>query len=444
MAIITVPVAGEEIVRNLSSSSLSVMWAQGSTQGTEDQASFPMSDLHVDYALDILPSDRKKLISRDREVFSTLIALHAQNEHLLGDLSNVIRHMCKLQPPEFIMASFAVELDRFIRMEQSSTDQNKRNPGEATGKEKRFSRTLKFVSSFIQHMCHALLNTREAIEIRNTLKDCIGSRTNSERDRKRARLFHILLHSFSHNIPATLALCLWAGAYKTASTFLFQIDPIDIHLMFFLEIDRLIEMLERPVFRHLHIRMLQPDQDSRREGSGSMLFKTLKAILMILPQTTSYNVLKDRLLSISRFRQSNMISEAELLPFKRPKNVTGETEMYVKRVLDVRKIHCESAWTQIRADSLEVTWREKQPSDGADRREWLGYNSKEEEEQTKERLRKKDSEGLTIEELHDEYRDLDTLMNETNQMGSLQPNTETAETSVENATWKSYWIGDKQ
>jgi Vacuolar protein 14 C-terminal Fig4p binding len=244
LARITVPVPGEEPLRQKSTKALpglgSPLWtASGCTDSEEME--FPMNDSSVEYAMKTLDQSRRRLKSRDREVFSALIQLHADNEELLADLSNVITYMCKLQPPEFVMVSFAVEVHRFVKRnahcrpdDQSDTSQ---------------PRDLRFVSSFIQHMNHVLLNTDEARELRDALKDCIASKGNTEVHRQRSRLFHILLHSFSHNIAATLSLCLWAGACRTAFLLLSRIDPLDINLIFLLEIDRLVELLERPLFR---------------------------------------------------------------------------------------------------------------------------------------------------------------------------------------------------
>jgi hypothetical protein len=254
LAKITVPVAGEDFKMNraVSSGSLSGLgnpaWALPGDDSTSTESLYPMTDSSVHYALEILDSDRRKEKSRDREVFAALIQLYSFNEHLIVDLSSVITYMCKLQPPEFVLVSFAVELDRFIRRRASSQGDSKAKKA-PSGAENPFSRGLRFVSSFIQHMNHVLLNVEETKEIRVVLKDCIGTKEGTERDLQRSRLFHILLHSFSHNLVSTLSLCLWAGAYRTASLFLNQIDPLDIHLMFLLEIDRLIELLERPLFR---------------------------------------------------------------------------------------------------------------------------------------------------------------------------------------------------
>ena len=199
-----------------------------------------MTDVSVNFALDILDESRQLMQSRDREVFAVLIQLHAYNLHLIGNVAKVISYMCRLQPAEFIFVSFAIELERFA----SRQSQIKRGP-----KDQPLSRDLHFVASFIQQMCHVLLNSREAKSLRDVLRECIGTRGDSERNRRRTRLFQILLHCFSHNLVASTALCLWGGAYRTATLFLRGIDPLDINLMFLLEVDKLVEMIERPIFR---------------------------------------------------------------------------------------------------------------------------------------------------------------------------------------------------
>ena len=120
-----------------------------------------------------------------------------------------------------------------------------------------FAKDLAFVSNFAQQLSIVFFAAPETEQLRQVLKDSIGFKGNTVRDERRARLFHILLYTFSHNIVATLAFCLWGGAFLTASTFLQKIDPLDVSLMFYLEIDQLIDLIERPLFRHLHLRMLE-------------------------------------------------------------------------------------------------------------------------------------------------------------------------------------------
>lgn len=471
LAKITIPVEGESTFRNSIGSNSPVppppSWVP--PDGTEeiDGSFYPMNDASISYALEILDSPRRKQQSRDREVFSALIQLHAYNLHLVGDLSRVVAYMCRLQPPEFVFVSFAVELDHFVRREhllQLETGASKHPT----------SQDYQFVSAFIQQMCLVLLNSFETAAVRNALRDCIGQgREAEEKDRRRSQLFHIMLHSFSHNLVAVTSLCLWGGACRTASLFLKKIDPLDINLVFLLELDKLVEMIERPLFRHLHVRMLEMDSDPLAEGSGTMLFLTLKCILMLIPQSTSYNVLRDRLVSTSRFRQSVIANNSH----DDEQNLSKETEVFVLRVATVRQMHCKAIWEAIRAESLESitncrTNRNEAKDEedglrepGSDRREWLGYTSKDEELAAKIRYqddkRRIQGTGVIIEELNGSYNDLSSLRSEGvmtfahNTTPSMTPEPASIEVvtkaisgapadveeskSSEEETWKDFW-----
>jgi len=221
----------------------------------------------------------------------------------------------------------------------------------------------------------------ETERLREALKDSIGS----QRDARQARLFHLLLHTFSHNIVAALSLCLWGGAFLTASTFLQEIDPLDISLMFYLEIDQLIDLIERPLFRHLHLRCLECEDDQYEEGSGAMLFQTLKSILMLLPQSTSYMILKERLTTIARYRQSAVALHGS----SKRINPGSLTDVFVQRLVHVRRLHCDAKWRNICAESLEENqFSEDQKLAAAQqRREWLGYANEDEELASREKIK---------------------------------------------------------
>lgn len=460
----------------------------------DDETEFPMTDANACFALDILHPSRRKFKSRDREVFAALIQLHSYNQQLLLDLSRVVSFMCRLQPPEFVFVSFAVELDRFVRRLQKQEAKNQKAEKTQTSsdgnkeKQRPFSSHLEFVSSFVQQMCHVLLNAEEAKPLRDTLRDCVGFvpvDINNPKEHRRVRLFHILLHSFSHSLVATVSLCLWGGAYRTCSMFLSRIVPLDINLMFLLELDRLVEQLERPLFRHLHVRMLEQNEDQSAEGSGAMLFKTLKFLLMIVPQSTCYNVLKDRLVSVSRFRQSTAI--APRLSFGvgqsfnnknsvnsiDKKRLDEQTEVFVTRVLKVRAIHCDAMWQTIRSESLECKLPESIPvhEEGESRRHWLGYASKEEQLKAEERYRREkqsqhQGKELSIEEING-YEDLGVLSDDiVEQQLNAKFEKEAGETEHDNppsgdgvrhkakairarkrqekdsVAWKAYWAND--
>ena len=449
----------------------------------EDDAEFPVTDANASFALDILHPSRRKFKSRDREVFTALIQLHAYNQQLLVDLSRVIAFMCKQQPAEFVFVSFAVELDRFVRRIQKQRERQRKgnlesNASEDGNQEEQapFSSDLQFVASFAEQMSHVLLNSDEAQPLRDLLRDCVGSIHSGSavpKEHRQVRLFHIILHSFSHSLVATVSLCLWGGAYRTASMFLSRIVPLDINLMFLLELDKLVEQLERPLFRHLHVRMLERDGDPTAEGSGAMLFKTLKFLLMIIPQSTCYSVLRDRLISISRFRQSTGIMPMVNFAVRSDQNeadrkrINEQTEVFVDRVLKVRAIHCDAMWQTIRSESLETQAPESPKlyhEEGESRRQWLGYASIEEQRKAEERYRREKRSqqqggGLSIEELQG-YQDLgeeptdSAIEQQLNEKFERETTRVLEETELDNETslksseqdrppaWKAYWEDD--
>jgi hypothetical protein len=189
--------------------------------------------------------------------------------------------------------------------------------------------------------------------------------------------------------------------------------------------------------------MLENDPIPLAEGSGTMLFQTLKSMLMLIPQSTCYNVLCDRLVSTSRFRQSVIGIQSN----DTGDNMAHETEMFVDRVLEVRAVHCDAMWETIRAESLETVKAESksefldgddEPREaGTDRREWLGYSSQEEERiaqaRFREEKRRRMQAGISIEEIRHNYNDLDSLTADGETAKTLLPNEEP------DASWKEYW-----
>ena len=175
----------------------------------------PMNDESANFALGVLELSRRKLISRDRDVFASLIDLHSKHPKLLVDVSKVIELMCTLQPPEFVFVAFANELDNFVvsRMKQREKVLGSPDTDAHTAKNElaAFAKDLAFVSNFAQQLGIVFFAAPETEQLREVLKDCIGCKENCIRDERRAQLFYILLNAFSHNIVATLSLCLWGG-----------------------------------------------------------------------------------------------------------------------------------------------------------------------------------------------------------------------------------------
>jgi hypothetical protein len=148
LARITIPVAGENS-RPRSAASLSGLsnpvWGTGAVPS---EGVFPLTESSIEYGLEVL-DERRQLKSRDREVFAALVQLHAYNDSLMLNLADILTYMCKLQPPEFVLLSFSVELDRFLRVKQSLRSENGVNGSQSS---RAHSKELKFASAFVQHI----------------------------------------------------------------------------------------------------------------------------------------------------------------------------------------------------------------------------------------------------------------------------------------------------
>lgn len=190
------------------------------------------------------------------------------------------------------------------------------------------------------------------------------------------------------------------------------------------------------------MRMLESDEnkDALSEGSGTMLFQVLKSLLMIIPQSTCYTLLRNRLTSTSRFRQSVICSKSDDAGVW----LSKETEQLVNRVLDIRQMHCTALWETIRWESLEMDElrREEEKKqdyheEGSDRREWLGYASKEEERVAQARYRedkrRRQASGVVIEEIANKYNNFESIETDDFEVNDFLPNRE------ENESWKDYW-----
>lgn len=384
-----------DLVPSLSASSSKNQLFQA--RGKETQESFvmndtqthPMTDANAIYALGVLSPEEKLNLSRNREVFAAIIRSNTSNQNNMTSLSRIIRHMCALQPPEFIYVSFGLEMDHFVnqmifrRVEKRSHEDI--NSDQSHQEDLNYSKNLSFATKFAQILSNVLLTSDETSRLRSTLKGCIAHKENNTRDERRAQLFHIILKTFAHDCAAAISLCLWSGAFRTASSYIHKIDPLDLDLNFYLELDRLIEFIERPLFRDLHIGLLECDENPELEGSGAMLYRLLKSILMLLPQSTSYNILHQRLMAVARFRQSAVNLQG--MTFIEVTTGTS-SDIYVHRILEIRKIHCESKWCSIRSESLEptsVTDFDLIDVD-ASRRNWLGYKDEEDEKSSREQF----------------------------------------------------------
>eukprot|EP00004_Rigifila_ramosa_P026515 TRINITY_DN8295_c0_g1_i2.p1 TRINITY_DN8295_c0_g1~~TRINITY_DN8295_c0_g1_i2.p1 ORF type:complete len:751 (+),score=211.07 TRINITY_DN8295_c0_g1_i2:93-2255(+) len=156
---------------------------------------------------------------------------------------------------------------------------------------------LAFASLMVQTLNLILLTAPEFYELRTALHDL------SLPDSR--NLFVCLYRCWSHNAVATLSLCLLAQAYKHASELVLTFAQLEVTVGFLIELDKLVQLLESPIFTRLRLQLLEPEEHP-------FLYKTLFGLLMLLPQATAFATLKSRLNSVSTLTMLYMLPNSGL------------------------------------------------------------------------------------------------------------------------------------
>ncbi|CAM0872065.1 unnamed protein product [Alopecurus aequalis] len=134
---------------------------------------------------------------------------------------------------------------------------------------------LDFASTMVQALNLILLTSTELAELRSLLKKSLV-------DSRGKDLFVSLYPSWCHSPMATISLCLLAQS----------LGEEDMNVKFLVQLDKLIRLLETPVFAYLRLQLLEP-------GKHTWLLKTLYGLLMLLPQqSAAFKILRTRLKTV--------------------------------------------------------------------------------------------------------------------------------------------------
>jgi vacuole morphology and inheritance protein 14 len=106
--------------------------------------------------------------------------------------------------------------------------------------------------------------------------------------------FQSLFLCWTHNAVATFSLCLLAQAYDISSKLIQKFADADVTVGFLMQIDKLVQLLESPIFIQLRLHLLETDSPLHTD-----LLKSLYGLLMLLPQSQAYKILSDRLATVS-------------------------------------------------------------------------------------------------------------------------------------------------
>ncbi|EMR11827.1 hypothetical protein PNEG_00251 [Pneumocystis murina B123] len=143
---------------------------------------------------------------------------------------------------------------------------------------------LEFASIMVQNLNNNLMTSPELSDFRKRLKNLEFKDGQS--------LFVSLYRCWCHNAVATFSLCLLAQAYEQAANLLQIFAELEMTVSMLVQIDTLVQLLESPVFTYLRLQLLEPDK-------YPYLYKCLYGLLMLLPQSSAFSTLKNRLNSVS-------------------------------------------------------------------------------------------------------------------------------------------------
>ncbi|KAK3941184.1 vacuolar protein 14 C-terminal Fig4p binding-domain-containing protein [Diplogelasinospora grovesii] len=143
---------------------------------------------------------------------------------------------------------------------------------------------VEFASIMVQNLNNNLITAPELAELRKRLRNL---------ETKDGQTFFVaLFRSWCYNAVATFSLCLLAQAYEQAYNLLQIFAELEMTVNILIQIDKLVQLLESPVFTYLRLQLLEPEKYPH-------LYKCLYGILMLLPQSSAFAALKNRLNSVS-------------------------------------------------------------------------------------------------------------------------------------------------
>ncbi|KAI3818200.1 hypothetical protein L1987_12003 [Smallanthus sonchifolius] len=162
---------------------------------------------------------------------------------------------------------------------------------------------LDYASILVQALNLILLTSSELAGLRDLLKRSLFNAAGKD-------FFLSLYASWSHSSMAIISLCLLAQAYQHTSSVIQSLTEEDINVRFLVQLDKLIHLLETPIFAYLRLQLLEP-------GRYTWLLKALYGLLMLLPQQSSaFKILRTRLKTVPSYSfnsiQNYMSTEMQL------------------------------------------------------------------------------------------------------------------------------------
>lgn len=254
-------------------------------------------------------------------VLVSLLDLFSKDRRLLENRSGlVVRRLCVLLNA------------RSVYMEISS----------ALADQGRFQ--LEFVSTMVQTLNLILLTARELQELRDVLKGSFEK----DADVEDMKVFATLFKCWCHNPVATFSLCLLGQAYDLAFSLIKKFSSVEISVGLLMQLDKLIQLLESPVFIHLRLQLLEVEKTQH-----SSLLKALYGLLMLLPQSAAFKTLNERLSTVCNLRDNLGATPADAREIKEARAALSNTPIDHQSLLTCFE-ETTMKWTAYRQQRIQM------------------------------------------------------------------------------------------
>ncbi|XP_076449714.1 protein VAC14 homolog [Babylonia areolata] len=150
-----------------------------------------------------------------------------------------------------------------------------------------------FATTMVQTLNTILLTSTELYDLRSQLKDL--------KTEESCSLFCCLYRCWCHSPVATMSLCYLTQNYTHACLLLQSFADLEVTVDFLKEIDKLVQLIESPIFAYLRLQLLDAENNAD-------LIKSLYGLLMLLPQSEAFKLLRYRLECIPHFNFSSSLS----------------------------------------------------------------------------------------------------------------------------------------
>lgn len=147
-------------------------------------------------------------------------------------------------------------------------------------------RDLEFLDSMVVTLNSILLTAPEVTAFRTKLRNIDAYKVEDW------SLFATLFQFWCHNAPSALSLCFLSTNYELAYMIIKNMGELEVDYNVLVQLDILVQLLESPIFLKLRLQLLEPEKHP-------YLYKSLYGLLMILPQSSTFFMLKNRLSSIT-------------------------------------------------------------------------------------------------------------------------------------------------